>query len=90
MKQLNLRYVAHITTLTGILHEPYATDASTMRQLLEALDDRYGGFREVFIAPETGRLRLNAMIYYNDPGVVPISVIDLDCTIVDGGTVTFW
>jgi len=88
MKQLELRYVAHITTITGILQE--GTKASTVRELLDELDARYGGFRELFVSPKTGQLNLNAMIYYSDPGEVPISVIDLGHPVGDGGTVTFW
>jgi len=90
MKQLELRYVAHITTITGILQEGHQTKASTVRELLDELDARYGGFRELFVSPKTGQLNLNAMIYYSDPGEVPISVIDLGHPVGDGGTVTFW
>jgi hypothetical protein len=90
MKQLDLRYVAHITTLSHVLREPYGTMADTMRQLVAELDARYPGFQVVFVDQGTGKLSLNAMIYYGDPGEVPISVIDIDQPIKDGGTVTFW
>ena len=90
MKQLELRYVAHVTTITGILQEGYQTKASTIRELVDELDARYGGFRELFVSPKTGQLNLNTMIYYSDPGEIPISVIDLDRPVRDGGTVTFW
>jgi len=90
MKQLELRYVAHVTTITGILQEDHRTNAATIRGLVDELDARYGGFRELFVSPKTGRLNLNAMIYYSDPGEVPVSVIDLDHPVGNGGTVTFW
>ena len=90
MKQLELRYVAHITTLTGVLKEVYRTEAATLRGLLEELDARYGGFRETFIHPQTNQLNLNAMIYYREQGKVPSAVIDLDQPLADGGAVTFW
>jgi hypothetical protein len=90
MMQLELRYVAHITTITGVLEEGHQTKASTIRELLDELDARYGGFCELFVSPKTGQLNLNTMIYYSDPGEVPISVIDLDHPVRDGGTVTFW
>jgi hypothetical protein len=44
----------------------------------------------MFVNPGPGTLNLNAMIYYGAPGEIPISVIDLDHPIGDGGTVTFW
>jgi len=90
MKRLELRYVAHVTTITRILQEDYQTEASTIRELLDELDARYGGFRGLFVNPDTGQLNLNTMIYYSDPGEVPVSVIDLDHPVVDGGTITFW
>ena len=90
MVQLELRYVAHVTTLTGALLESYRTESCSIRELVDELDARYHGFNELFVSTETGGLNLNAMIYYSDPGDVPISVIDLDHPIRDGGTVTFW
>jgi hypothetical protein len=90
MKQLELRYVAHVTTITDILQEGHQTEAVTIRELLDELDARYGGFHELFVNPGTGELNLNTMIYYSDPGEVPDSVIDLDHPVGDGGTVTFW
>ena len=90
MKQLELRYVAHVTTITDVLEEGHRTGVSTIRELVEELDVRYDGFCELFVHPETGQLNLNAMIYYSDRGEVPVSVIDLGRPVKDGGTVTFW
>jgi len=90
VRQLDLRYIAHVTMVTGTLEESYQTDVSTVRELLDGLDARYSGFRDIFVNPETGQMNLNAMIYYSDVGEVPVSIIDLDHAINDGGTVTFW
>jgi hypothetical protein len=91
MLTLELRYIAHVAMLTGnILKEPWHTNAATMQDLIDELDAYYGGFREMFIDQATGRLRLNAMIYYNKLGEVPISVINLDHPLSDKGIVTFW
>lgn len=90
MKRLELRYVAHVTTLTNCLLEGHQTTASSIYELVDELDRRYPGFREMFVNPRTDTLNLNAMIYYGAPGMVPVSVIDLDQPIGDGGTVTFW
>jgi len=90
MKHLQLRYVAHVTTLTSALQESHQTDVATLRELVDELDLAYGGFRKLFVNPETRQLNLNTMIYYSDPGEVPISVINLDHPVSDGGTVTFW
>jgi molybdopterin converting factor small subunit len=90
MKELDLQYIAHVTTVTGTLRETYHGDAATLRALVEELDGRYEGFQTLFVSAETRGLSLNAMIYYSDRGEVPVSVLDLDRPIRDGATVTFW
>ena len=90
MKELELRYVAHVTTITGMLGEMWQTESTTVRELVDELDRAYGGFRGMFLSPKTKQMQLNALIYYSDPGEVPVSVIDLDQPIRDGGKVTFW
>lgn len=90
MKELDLQYIAHVTTVTGTLRETYRSNAGTLRALVEELNGQYEGFLALFVSAETGGLNLNAMIYYSDPGEVPVSVLDLGRPIRDGGTVTFW
>jgi hypothetical protein len=90
IRRLDLRFIAHVTTITGILEESYQTGVSTIRELLDELDAKYSGFRDLFVNTETGQMNLNAMIYYSDAGEVPVSIIDLDHPVSDGGTITFW
>jgi len=89
-KNLTLLYVAHLTMLTGCLKEKFSTAADTLRQLVQELDDRYPGFAGMVIDSQGGGLRLNAAIYYNNPGQVPVSVINLDQPVQDRAKVTFW
>ena len=90
MKQLHLRYVASAVPITGILDEQYRSEAGTVRELLDELDKRYGGFQEMFIDERTGRLNIKAMIYYAAQGKVPNTVIDLEQPIEEGAKITFW
>jgi hypothetical protein len=90
VNQLELRYVAHVTTLTGRLRERYGTAASSVRDLLVELDRMYPGFQALFVNPRTQGLNLNSMIYVAAPGEIPISVIDLEQPLEDGGIITFW
>jgi len=90
MIELELRYVAHITTLTTKVKERYSTLSGTLRNLIDELEVKYCGFRQVFVDSETGRLKLNAMIYYSDAGQTPEAIIDLDHPIKDGAKVIFW
>ncbi|MBN1148205.1 MAG: MoaD/ThiS family protein [Anaerolineales bacterium] len=90
MIEIELRYVAHITTLTGLTKERCRTSARTLRALIDELETQYAGFRQVFVDRQAGGLNLNAMIYYCDAGQTPLAVIDLDRPIQDGAVVTFW
>jgi len=90
MKRVQLRYVAAVHPITGRLVEEHATEKNTLRELIQELDDKYGGFVQMFVDPHTGRLTLNTMIYYGEEGKVPIAVLDLDQKISDGARITFW
>jgi molybdopterin converting factor small subunit len=90
MIEMELRYVAHITNLTNRVKERYAAQCGTLRGLIDELEVKYGGFRQVFVDNETGGLNLNAMIYYSDEGQTPETIIDLDHPIKDGAKVIFW
>jgi hypothetical protein len=91
MLTLELRYIAHVAMLTGnVLKESWRTNATTLRDLIEELDEHYGGFKEMFIDQLNGRIRLNAMIYYNKENETPITVINIDQPLSDKGIVTFW
>jgi hypothetical protein len=90
MKNLELRYVAHITTLTNTVKEWHQTDSTNLRELIGELDDQYSGFEQVFINPESGNLQMNSMIYYSNQGQPPVAVVELDHPIQDKAIVTFW
>ena len=45
MKELELRYVAHVTTLTKRLQEGHQTTASTIRELVAELDGEIVAFQ---------------------------------------------
>ena len=90
MKKLHLRYVACVYPITGIMEEEWDSAADTMRELLEELDGRYGGFCDLFVNRDSGRLNLNTMIYYGEEGRAPVAVIDLDQPIQQGASVMFW
>lgn len=90
MKRIELRYVAATYPITSRLSEIYETDATTLRDVIGELDERYGGFDEMFIEPDSGRLTLNTMIYYGERNAVPKGVLDADLPVADGAVITFW
>ena len=90
MAKINIRYVAAVYPITGVQEENYETRVTTMRELIDELDERYGGFHRMFIDDQTGGIQLNTMIYYGEEGKVPVAVLDLDQAISDGARITFW
>jgi hypothetical protein len=90
MKELHLRYVAVVLPITGRLNEEYVTSAATLKELILELDEKYGGFEEMFINSETGKQNLNTLIYYGDKGKIPIAVLDIDQPVLTGAKITFW
>jgi len=90
VKDLELRYVGHVITITNSLRETYSTYASTLRELIAELAIMYSGFQEVFINKDTEQLNLAAMIYYGDADQAPFVVVDLGQAIQDGAQITFW
>ena len=89
-KKLNLRYVAATYPITGIMDEEFRSEAATIRELLEELDAKYGGFMEMFINQTTGGLNLNTMIYYGEKEKVPVAVLNIEEPVSDGARITFW
>jgi molybdopterin converting factor small subunit len=90
MKTVELRYVAAVYPITKKLSEQHNTSVDTLRELIAELDDKYGGFTEMFLEPQSGRLTLNTMIYYGEKDSVPKGVLNADQPIADGATITFW
>jgi hypothetical protein len=90
MSEVELRYVAHVTALTGCLRECRLVAAGTIRTLIDELEVCYPGFYALFVDAATGQLALNSMIYYGGRSQIPVSVIDLDQPIQEGATITFW
>lgn len=90
MIHLDLRYVGHISAVTGILKEEYQTNASILIELIEELERKHQGFKGVFVNVETGRMNLNAMIYYGTEGGIPLPIIDPYHPIQDKAIITFW
>jgi len=88
--RLKLRYLAHVSMVTGILQEFHETRATSLKTLLDELNQRYHGFRDLFIHSEGGGINLNAMVFYQPPGKIPAPMIDLNSPLQDGATLTFW
>jgi molybdopterin converting factor small subunit len=90
MVRLELKYLAHISMVTGLLEEAYESNAVTFRELLDELEERFSGFREIFLDPDSSQIKISAMIQVKPEGKNPFPVIDLDQPIPDGSIVTFW
>jgi molybdopterin converting factor small subunit len=88
--KLEILYIAHFSMLPGVLKETLMTSGETFRALITELDGKYKGFQDLLVDRSTGQLCLNAAIYYCEKDKVPVTVIDLDHSVEDGATITFW
>jgi hypothetical protein len=90
MIRLKLRYLAHVSMVTGILQEFHETRATSLKSLLDELDQRYDGFQNLFLPSKGSGFNLNAMIFYQPPGKIPAPAMNLQSPLEDGATLTFW
>jgi molybdopterin converting factor small subunit len=90
MIRLKLRYLAHVSMVTGVLQEVCETQATSLKALLDELDQRYGGFQDLFLSSKGSGFNLNAMIFYQPPGKIPAPAMNLQSPLEDGATLTFW
>jgi hypothetical protein len=90
MIRLKLRYLAHVSMVTGTLQEFHETQSSSLRALLAELDQRYQGFQNLFVSPDGLGLNLNAMIFHQPPGKLPGPALDLNTPLENDATLTFW
>ena len=89
MTRLNIRYVAHVTMITGVLREVVATAAANLGQLIGELDRKHPGLGRL-VLDDKKNFRLDAMVFYQPPGKLPAPLVSLDAPLEEGGTLTFW
>ena len=90
MPTIHAKYSLFAVVMTGKYDEPIETKETTVGGLLDELDKRYPGFKEVFIPPEYGVLNLRTMITIKRIGTPPFGVLDPKTEIKDGDEILFW
>ncbi|MGQ9544001.1 MAG: MoaD/ThiS family protein [Candidatus Bathyarchaeia archaeon] len=90
MPLIHAKYTIFTLVMTGKYDEPIQTDETTIGGLLDELDKRYPGFKDVFIPPENYILNLRTMITVKRVGMPPFGVVDPNTEIKDGDVILFW
>lgn len=84
------KYVGHIAVMTGKIREPLSLeDVRSISDLLFKLDEKYPGFREVFMPPG-GVFNSRTGIICRRAGQPSFGIIDENQEIQDGDVLTFW
>jgi hypothetical protein len=87
---LTLKYAGHIAILTGKTKEYVDVgDAETILDIIKKLDNRYAGFKEVFM-PEGKIFNYNTAIYLRRVGEPTTSIIDENQAVREGDVLFFW
>lgn len=88
MNKLDLNYVVHFHDITGKPDELFETEAKTGFELLEELDVKYPGFKDLLITNDGKARAQNAMIL-SRKNIRAHVVHDFSCLLENGDFITF-
>jgi len=73
------------------MSEQLRTNATQISQLLDELDEKYPGFKKLFMPPEYDELlNVRTSIYLKRNGDAPLSINEPTFTVQDGDTYFLW
>lgn len=87
MKKLELNYVVHFHDQTGKAYETFETEVSNAGELIDELETRYPGFKDMLI--RDGRFRAQNAMILSRKGVRAHGVFDTQHSVEDGDYITF-
>jgi hypothetical protein len=87
---LHLNYATWIITVTGKWHELIETKSGTMLDLISELDEKYPGFKDIFIPPDVKELNVRTMVLLRRAGQHTRPIIDPNEKLLDGDTLLFY
>jgi hypothetical protein len=88
--QVFAKYVGHIAVMTGKSSEPLSIEGvKSISELLSKLDEKFPGFKEVFMPPG-GVFNSRTAIICRRAGQPSFGIIDENQEIRDGDVLTFW
>lgn len=90
MPLVHAKYTVFTVAMTGKYDETIQTEEKTIGGLIDELDKKYPGFKEVFIPPEYGIMNLRTMITVKRVGMPPFGVVGPNTEIKDGDVILFW
>lgn len=90
MPKITIIYGLHFNEMSGEYHEDLEFEGGALKDLLRALDEKYGGFTEELVDPESGALRTTNGILVQRAEAKTMPLFTLDSEIQDGDTLTFY
>ena len=87
MKKLELNYVVHFHDQTGKADEVYETEAANAGELIDELEERYPGFKDMLI--RDGRFRAQNAMILSRKGIRAHGVFSAEHSVEDGDYITF-
>ena len=91
MTKITVKYLAHMSAAAGnTIKEELNTEAKTVRELVAWVEQRNPGFGALMIDPQTNQMVHNNSVLLRRAGGLTNKLFDLDTTIEEGDTITFW
>lgn len=89
-RHVYLKYCGHIAVMTGKIGEAISiAGLNTISELISKLEEKYPGFRGVFVPPG-GVFNSRTAIICRRVGQVSFNMINLEERVEEGDILTFW
>ncbi len=90
MVEIVVKYGGHISLATGRLEENFHLKGGTVTELVDQLDKKYPGFKEMFVPPQYGIMNMRTAIFLRRPGGPAQPILDPSFALQDGDCLLMW
>jgi hypothetical protein len=90
MPEILVKYGGHISLTTGKMEETCQLNGATVMNLIDELDVKYPGFKEMFVPPHYGIMNMRTAIFLRRPGQPAQPILDPGFELHDGDCLLMW
>ena len=90
MPKITIVYGLHFSEMAGQYQEDLEFGGTALKNLIGVLEEKYSGFNEELVDPETGGLRTNNQILLQREEAKTMPLFTLDAEIREGDTLTLF
>ena len=90
MIHLLVKYGGHVSLATGKFEEEYGLHGTTITDLIEELDTKYPGFKDIFVPSQYGIMNMRTSIFLRRAGQPAQPILDPKFELNDGDNLLMW